>query len=170
MRKAWSQGRIFPNLDASAKLAGLLAPLDGVDKLDGARVSEQVKSQTSGKPLLHGIKVMPSGLFPSSRHAPTGSRTAGTPPDTKAKRIISLTAACHGVWPPLCLHDKPCVLKTLTFVPQTQVCSTTMGTPRRKPRASVTPTNYLNLTLKTLFEVMFSPLDQLMLGINFQMR
>ena len=61
----------------------------------GARVSEQVKSQTSGKPLIHGIKVMPSGLLPLSKHMPTGSRTAGTPPDTKARRIVSLTAACR---------------------------------------------------------------------------
>ena len=101
----------FLILHASAELASLLAPLDEVDKLDGARVSEQVKSQTRGKPLLHGIKVMPSGLFPLPRQTSTASRAAGTPPDTKAQRIVSLTAACRGIWPPLRLHDKPCVSK-----------------------------------------------------------
>jgi len=36
------------------------------DKLDGARVSEQVKSHSKGKPQDQGIRDMPSGLLPSS--------------------------------------------------------------------------------------------------------
>ena len=47
----------FIILQSSVELTRLLDPLDEVDTLDGARVSEQVKSQTRGKPLLHGIKV-----------------------------------------------------------------------------------------------------------------
>ena len=54
---------------------------------------------------------MPSGLFPLPQQTSTASRAAGTPPDTKAQRIVSLTAACRGIWPPLRLHDKPCVSK-----------------------------------------------------------
>jgi len=75
----------FLILADSAEFANLLAPLEEVDTLDGARVSEQVKSQSNGKPYLQGIKDMPSGLLPSSRHTPTGSKTAGTPPDTRAR-------------------------------------------------------------------------------------
>ena len=37
----------FLILGVSAELASLLGPLEDVDKLDGARVSEQVKSQTT---------------------------------------------------------------------------------------------------------------------------
>ena len=53
-----------------AESASLLAALEEVDKLDGSSVSEQVKSQISGKSLLRGMRVMPSGLLPSSRHTP----------------------------------------------------------------------------------------------------
>ena len=62
----------FLILDAPAELPSLLAPLEDVDKLDGARVSEQVKSQTSGKILLHRIKVISLGLLPSLQHIFTG--------------------------------------------------------------------------------------------------
>ena len=97
----------FLNLADSVEFANLLAPLEEIDMLEGERVSEQVKSQSSGKPCLQGIKDMPSGLLPSLRHTPTGSKTVGTPPDTKAQQTVSLTAACRGIWPPLRLHDKP---------------------------------------------------------------
>ena len=46
----------FLNLADFAEFASLLAPLEKVDTLDGVRVSEQVKSQSSGKPCLQGIK------------------------------------------------------------------------------------------------------------------
>jgi len=69
----------FLILADSAEFASLLAPLEEVDTLDGARISEQVKSHSNGKPCLQGIKDMPSGLLPSSRHTPTGSKIAGTP-------------------------------------------------------------------------------------------
>ena len=61
----------------TAEFASRLAPLAEVDKLDGARMSEQVKSQSKGKPRDQGINDMPSGLLPSLRHTPTGSKTAG---------------------------------------------------------------------------------------------
>ena len=109
----------FLALDASGEFAILLAPLKDVDKLDGARVSEQVKSQTSSKRLLHGIKVMPSGLLPLSWHTSTGSRTVGTPPDTKARQIVSLTAACWGIRRPLhLLYMTNHLFQTLTFAPK----------------------------------------------------
>jgi len=90
-----------------AEFASWLARLEKVDTSDGARVSEQVKSQSSDKPCLPGIKDMPSDLLPSSRHTLTGFKTAGTPPDTRAQRTVSLTAECHGIRPPLRLQDKP---------------------------------------------------------------
>ena len=68
------------NLADSVAFASLLVPLEEVDTLEGARVLEQVKSQSSSKPCLQGIKNMPSGLLPSLWHTPTGSKTAGTIP------------------------------------------------------------------------------------------
>ena len=67
-------------------------------------MSEQVKSQSKGKPHDQGINDMPSGLLPSLRHTPTGSKTAGTPPDT-SERIVSfknLIPSFH--FSPLCVE------------------------------------------------------------------
>ena len=47
----------------------------------------------------------------------------------------SFTAVCRRIWPLLHLQDKPLVPKTSTLLPQTHVCSTTLRTPRRRPRA-----------------------------------
>jgi len=57
----------FLTLADSVEFVSLLAPLEELDTLKGARVSEQVKSQSSGKPCscLQEIKDMPSGLLPS---------------------------------------------------------------------------------------------------------
>ena len=55
-----------------------------------AIVSLQVKSHKRGRPSSHGIKDVPSGRFPSSLATPTGSKTAGIPPETRALRIVSL--------------------------------------------------------------------------------
>ena len=50
----------------------------------GARVSRQVKSQTTFLPFAHGYNVKPSGLFPSFLDKPGGSSTEGTPQDASA--------------------------------------------------------------------------------------
>jgi len=84
----------------SAELAIPLAPLEEVDRLDGVKVLEQVKSQRSGKPLHQGISGIPSGLFPSSLHTPTDFKTASTPLDTWVQQMVSLTEECQGIWPP----------------------------------------------------------------------
>ena len=71
----------FLNLSDSAEFASRLAPLAEVDKLDGARVSAQVKSQSKGKPCDQGINDIPSGLLPSSQHTLTGSNNyCNSPP------------------------------------------------------------------------------------------
>ena len=49
----------FLILADSTEFASQLAPLEDVDTIDV--VLEQVKSQSSGKPFLQGIKDMPSG-------------------------------------------------------------------------------------------------------------
>ena len=79
----------FFSFAISAEFTSQLAPPEEV-AFEGARVSEQVKSKMRGKPLHLGMKDVPSGLFSSSRHIPTGSKTAGTPPDTKAQQSFHL--------------------------------------------------------------------------------
>ena len=62
-------------------------------KWDGAKVSGQVVSQTSTRPLFHGIIVAPSGLFPSNRHIPAGSKCAETLADARDLLMMSLKNA-----------------------------------------------------------------------------
>ncbi|CAH1646588.1 unnamed protein product [Spodoptera littoralis] len=73
----------------------------------GARVSTQVASHTKDLPSFQGIMDIPSGLLPSSRAKPFGSRTAGTPAMIRARRIMSLMLACRAIRPALLLHDRP---------------------------------------------------------------
>ncbi|PZC77748.1 hypothetical protein B5X24_HaOG203048 [Helicoverpa armigera] len=49
-----------------------------------------VASHTKGLPIFQGNNDMPSGLLPSSRAKPFGSKTAGTPTATRARRIIEI--------------------------------------------------------------------------------
>jgi len=72
----------------SAAFARWLVPLADVDKLDGASVCKQMKSKSKGKPCYQGINNLPSGLLPLSWHTLTGSKGAGTPPDTIARRLL----------------------------------------------------------------------------------
>ena len=57
------------------------APASLVDKVmyDGASVSGQVASQSSGLPCLQGMMDIPSGLLPSDRERPGGSSWLGNP-------------------------------------------------------------------------------------------
>ena len=72
----------FLNLADSTEFASMLALLEEVDILEGARVLEQIKFQSSDKPYLQEIKDIASSLLPPSRYTPTGSKTADIHPKT----------------------------------------------------------------------------------------
>jgi len=95
-KKEVSEEYFFSFADSS-EFASQLEPPEEVDKFEGTSVSQQVKFQRRGNPFHQGIDDIPSGLFPSLHHTLTGSKTAGTPPDTNARRIVSLTAVCRGM-------------------------------------------------------------------------
>ena len=61
---------------------------------DCANVSHDVKSHKIGQTPSQGMRDIPLGCFPLSRHTPTSSKTDGTPPDTRAQWIVSLAAWC----------------------------------------------------------------------------
>ena len=63
---------------ASAAVATALASLVASDMYDAAKVSTQVKSQTTHCPDFHGAIGQPSGRLPSDLHRPVGSRVEGT--------------------------------------------------------------------------------------------
>ena len=59
---------------------------------DSAKVFPHVASQHKHFPLLKGNIVIPSGLLPSPRLRPTGSKTEGLPDVFSALKIMSLNA------------------------------------------------------------------------------
>ena len=63
------------------------------------KVLTHVASQQSDLPLAYGMRVIPSGLLPSPRSSPDGSKTAGTPALRRARKMTSLRAACRGNLP-----------------------------------------------------------------------
>ena len=73
-----------------------------------ANVSGQVASHTSVRPFFQGITEIPSGLLPSERAIPVGSRREGI--FAKASDLLrrSFTAACLGRRPRLLLQLRPC--------------------------------------------------------------
>ena len=77
--KSSSQGRIlYPLLNLRITFP---APQTEVTRLDGAKVSEQVKSHKRGKiqPLHQGVSDMPSGCLPSSQQTPKAQEQLVTP-------------------------------------------------------------------------------------------
>ena len=61
---------------------------------DEAEESQQVTAHTRARPLDHGVMVRPSGLLPSLRHKPHGSKVAGTLTEERVRWTMSLRAAC----------------------------------------------------------------------------
>ena len=61
-------------------------------------MSWQVASQTSARPLFHGMIVTPSGLLPSPRQRPFGSRVAGMLMAAKERLMTSLRAEWRGIY------------------------------------------------------------------------
>ena len=71
------QQNIFLSLMASVFVATTLASLVALDMYEAAKVSTQVKSQTTYQPDFHGAMEQPLGYLPSDLHKPVGSRFDG---------------------------------------------------------------------------------------------
>ena len=80
-------------------------------------VLTHVASQQRHLPWLKGKIVMPSGLFPSPRLSPLGSRYDGVWEDLRARKIISLMAACRGCLPSLKRQDRRWNPNSSAFLP-----------------------------------------------------
>ena len=78
---------------ASAFLAADEGSVAYFSMLEGAKESQHVASHMSGLPCLNGKSVMPSGLLPSPRSSPDGSREEGKPAEVRARRTMSFRAA-----------------------------------------------------------------------------
>src|SRR6218665_2485283 len=70
---------------------------------DSARVSMTVASQAKHLPASHGIRVTPSGRFPSDLTRPIGSLVTGRPALIRPCQVISFLRACLAVRPLLLL-------------------------------------------------------------------
>src|ERR1700744_3672396 len=71
---------------------------------EAANVSLTVTSQIKDFPLFHGIKVMPSGLFPSLLDIPVGCTIFGIPADENAWEQMLLKSLCLGIHPLIMLQ------------------------------------------------------------------
>src|SRR6218665_759373 len=83
-------------------------------RYDGARVSITVASHTRLLPAFHGIRVIPSGLFPSDRRSPCDSLIVGNPTFDKALYIRSFTTPWRATRPKPSWHDNPCTPLAVT--------------------------------------------------------
>src|SRR5207237_3525114 len=77
--KRFSKNLYLSSLLCSACLAAAPGFAEVWSMYDGHNVSTHVKSHTNDFPNPHGLRVRPSGFFPSSREQPGGSRILGTP-------------------------------------------------------------------------------------------
>src|SRR6218665_1456405 len=71
----------------------LSASLADLARYDSARVSMTVVSQAKQLPPSQGIRVTPSGRFPSDLTRPTGSLAAGKPALIRPRQVISFMRA-----------------------------------------------------------------------------
>ena len=109
-------------------------------------MSGQVASQTRGRPELHGVRDIPSGLLPSDLKSPSGSRRDGTPAAERVRWMMLLTAAWRKWRPSLDLQLRPWMPSAETAAPQCwQVCGVKIAVPRRRPTAIL---NVLSSILK----------------------
>ena len=90
--------------------SGCLATLPGSEadliKFEQEKLSLQVASQTSDWPAAKGKMVISSGLLPSPRSNPTGSRMEGKPTASRLRFMMSLSTECRGKRPTLRRQDK----------------------------------------------------------------
>src|SRR6218665_3032553 len=87
-------------------------------RYDSARVSMTVASQAKHLPPSHGIRVVPSGRFPSDLTRPTGSLVAGKPALIRSRQVLSFMRAYLAVRSCPRRHERPCEPSAVTNVPQ----------------------------------------------------
>ena len=87
-----------------------------------AYVLGTVTSHARGFPRFQGIKVAPSGLFPSIRERSIGSLVGGIWALLTALQIRSLSLECLACLGPLFRHDRPWSPLASTIVPQMHMC------------------------------------------------
>src|ERR1043165_6258314 len=90
-----------------ANSAAAPADADVNRRYDGATVSITVASQTSPRPLRHGISVSPSGRLPSVLDSPGGSLMFGNPARVRLRLTRSFIAACLATRPGPKPQDSP---------------------------------------------------------------
>ena len=83
----------------AAILATVPASVDALSTQEAANGLTTVTSQTSERPSCQGIKINPSGRFPSCLSSSEGSLTAGIPAATTARQLMSLRAWCLEFYP-----------------------------------------------------------------------
>src|SRR6218665_1466119 len=83
----------------SAAISAAAPPAASADlaRYYSARVSMTVASQVNHLPPSHGIRVTPSGRFPSDLTRPTGSLVAGKPALIRPRQVMSFMRACLAV-------------------------------------------------------------------------
>src|SRR6266536_833156 len=122
-------------LATSASVAADPAASEEAWRWEGANVSGHVTSQAIQRPLAHGIRVTPSGLFPSCLRRPVGSLDAGIEAARSDLANRSFMASCLWCRPALRRQAKPCRPLGKTWAPQVQVCPCTMSAPTWSPIA-----------------------------------
>ena len=95
---------------------------------EGANVSGQVASHTSARLFLQGITKIPSGLLPSERAMPVGSRRVGIFAEASSLLRMLFTAACLGCRPWL-LQLRLCKPKWSTWRCTNVICGIYTGQP-----------------------------------------
>src|SRR5664279_1016332 len=127
----------FAIFSAAARSAAATAANAVCCKYDAAKVSYTVASQTKHFPLLHGIKVIPSGLLPSCLLNPGGSLTDCIFALVRPLQMMSFISACLCCRPPTFLHDKLCSPRPSTIPPQTHRCGSQIFKPSLSPVATL---------------------------------
>ena len=136
--KVWdlASSTYFALLRDSAPAAADPDAIDDWLRCEGARVSGHVKSQTRHLPWEKGIRVAPSGLFPSPRRSLTGSSSAGIFRLRNARAMTSLAMLWRAWRPALRRQASPWRPSGSTDTPQTHLCSRTKRDPSLRPTAT----------------------------------
>ena len=89
---------------------------------DGASRCTHVKYHANNLPLSHGMRVTPSGLRPSLRKRPVGSRVIGMCAAWKALRMTVLQFVCRACRDCSRGQTRACKPRSFATVPHTQEC------------------------------------------------
>ena len=99
---------------------------------EGANRWEHVKSHTRERPRDQGMRVTPSGRFPSVRESPVGSSWDGTSAEFKARRIMSLPRVWRAKRPHWNLQHRAWFPWASDSAPHTHVCERKTLAPSRR--------------------------------------